>query len=315
MPVVLSVPALFALPVFAAGLLLFAPDRAAPTAKAASGVDVEIRCMDESVLRVKLPDTKLEFVTEYGVLQIPVADVRRIEFALRTPTADAEKIASAAAKLGHPDFDIRERATEELKSYRDRAYPVVARLLTSEDAEVGRRAEEIVKFIEAKAPTGSLEAREHDVVHTKHSRIAGRLSAQTLTVITNMFGEQALKLSDVRSLRSGHEIAEEAENGIAAPSTMDSYGGQYGKVFTFKLTAWAGAGHPQGSVWGTDVYTLDSSLPAAAVHAGVLRPGQTATVKVRIIQSPQQFVAGSRNGVNSAAYGVYSTGGYEFVRR
>ena len=326
MPVVRSLrtTALLAIPALIAGLFFLpsrdatssAPDRTTPGAKAATGADVEIRCMDESVLRVKLPNSKLEFVTPYGVLQIPVADIRRIEFAHRTPAAIAEKIALAASKLGHPDFETRDRATEELKTYRDRAYPTVVKLVTSEDAEVSRRAEEIVKFIEGKVNATNLEPREHDVIHTPHSKIAGRLSAETLTVITSMFGEQALKLTDVRSLRSGHEIAEESDNtALPAPGTMDSYGGQYGKVFTFKLTAWGGPGHPQSGVWGTDVYTLDSSLPAAAVHAGALKPGQTGTVKVRIIQSPQQFVASSRNGVNTAAYGVYSTGGYEFVRR
>ena len=321
MPVVRSLPAvtLVALLVLTAGVFLLpshhaasAPDRPSPpVAKPATSVDIEVRCMDESVLKLKMPpDAKLEFVTKYGVLQIPVADIRRIEFALRTPPAVAEKIATAVSKLGHPEFEVRERATEELKSFRDRAYPSVVKLVTSDDPEIGRRAEEIVKFIEAKVPAANLEIREHDVIHTETSKIAGRLTAETLTVITSMFGEQPLKLTDVRSMRSGHDVPEEVHNAIPAPATMDSYGQQYGKVFTFKLT-----GNVQGSVWGTNVYTLDSALQAAAIHAGVLKPGQTATVRVRIIQSPQQFVASQQNGVNAAAYGVYSTGAYEFVRR
>ena len=39
-------------------------------------------------------------------------------------------------------------------------------------------------------------------------------------------------------------------------------------------------------MWGTDVYTADASLAAAAVHAGVLKVGQTGIVKVTTI--PQQ---------------------------
>ena len=34
-------------------------------------------------------------------------------------------------------------------------------------------------------------------------------------------------------------------------------------------------GSSQGTVWGTDLYTDDSSIPAAAVHAGVLKDGET----------------------------------------
>lgn len=320
MPVVRSVPAvtLVALLVLTAGLFLpshqaaSAPDRPSPPpAKPATSVDIEVRCMDDSVLKLKMPaGAKLEFVTKYGVLQIPVADVRQIEFALRVPAPVAEKIAAAVSKLGHPEFEVRERATAELKAFRGRAYPSVAKLVASDDPEVARRAEEIVKFIEEKVPPADLETREFDMIHTEHSKIAGRLTAETLTVVTSMFGEQPLRLTDVRAMRSGHNAPEEVHNAIPAPANMDSYGGQYGKVFTFKLT-----GVAQGSVWGTDVYTLDSALQAAAVHAGVLKVGQTATVRVRIIPSPQQFNASHRNGVNATAYGVYSTGAYEFVRR
>ena len=227
------------------------------------------------------------------------------------PAPIAEKIALAVTKLGDPEFEVRERATEELKTYRDRAYPSVVKLVASEDPEIARRADDIVKFIESKVPAANLEPREHDVVHTQHSKIAGRLTAESLVVTTSMFGDQPLKLTDVRVVRSAQDmVTEEADNVIPAPATMDSYGNQYGKVFTFKLT-----GQVQGNVWGTDVYTLDSTLGAAAVHAGVLKPGQTATVRVRVIPSPQQFVASLRNGVNGAAYGVYNTGAYQFVRK
>jgi hypothetical protein len=36
------------------------------------------------------------------------------------------------------------------------------------------------------------------------------------------------------------------------------------------------------SLWGTDFYTLDSNVAAAAVHAGLLANGQTGTVAVII---------------------------------
>jgi hypothetical protein len=325
MPVVrsLSGVALIGLLSLTAGVFLLpshhatsAPDRpAAKSAAKPTGVDIEIRCADDSVLKVRMPETKLELATKYGLLQIPVADVRRIEFAFRTSADVAAKVALAASQLNHPEFDTRERATEELKGHRERAYHVMRKLVASEDPEVSRRADEIVKFIETKVPAANLEPREHDVVHTEHSKIAGRLTAETLTVTTSMFGDQPLKLTDVRALKSGHDVPEVVQNAIPAPATMDAYGRQYGQVFTFTLTAYAGPPNPQGSVWGTDVYTLDSSLPAAAVHAGVLKPGQTGTVKVRIIQSPPQFVASPRNGINTAAYGVYQTGAYEFVRK
>src|SRR5205814_6190758 len=111
-----------------------APDPTPPeSARPAAGFEVEVKCVDESVLRIRLLDDKLELVTKYGFLQIPVADVRRIEFAHRCPPDAAEKIALAVSKLGHPDFQTRERATADLKAFRERAYPFVLKAIKSDD--------------------------------------------------------------------------------------------------------------------------------------------------------------------------------------
>ena len=102
-----------------------APDPTPPdAARSAVGLEVEVKCIDDSTLKLRLLDDKLELVTKYGFLQIAVADIRRIEFAHRCPPDVAEKIALAISKLGHPDFQIRERATADLKAFRERAYPV-----------------------------------------------------------------------------------------------------------------------------------------------------------------------------------------------
>ena len=50
-------------------------------------------------------------------------------------------------------------------------------------------------------------------------------------------------------------------------------------------------------------YTTDSTLAHAAVHAGVLKAGQTGTVRVKILRPAVNFQAGQRNGVASFFYG------------
>jgi hypothetical protein len=70
-----------------------------------------------------------------------------------------------------------------------------------------------------------------------------------------------------------------------------------GQTFVFRMT-----GSTQGSVWGTDVYTDDSSLAAAAVHAGVLRPGETGTVMVTVLPGYLSYAPSTRYGVASSAY-------------
>jgi hypothetical protein len=322
MPVFRSL--LVAIPLSLASAALFVPFHgvsAAPDptpaepAPKAPGLDVEVKCVDDSTIRLKLLDDKLELVTKHGFLQVAVADIRRIEFAHRCPPDVAEKIAAAISKLGHPDFPTRERATADLKAYRERAYPFLLKAVKHDDPEVSRRADESVKYIQAKVPAALLDARDNDVVHTDDSKYTGKLTAQTLRVSTLLFGEQSVRVADLRNLRTGAAVAaEELRDATPAPATLAAFQQQFGKELTFNLTGYTPGGQ-QPTLWGTDLYTLDSSLAAAAVHAGVAKPGEVVSVRVRIVQSPPQYVASFRNGVNSTAYGNFPSGAFEFVRK
>jgi hypothetical protein len=294
-----------------------APDPTPPEpARPVPGVEVEVKCIDDSTLKIKLLDEKLELVTKYGFLQIAVADIRRIDFGHRCPGDVVEKIALAISKLGHPDFQTRERATADLKSFRERAYPFVLKALKHDDPEVSRRADEVVKFIQARVPTGQLELKESDVVYTDDSKITGKLTAQTFRVNTLQFGDQQLKLADIRSLRSAMGMAaEDSQNATPAPTNLMTHQLQFGKELVFSVIGFSTGNGQQPSLWGTDVYSLDSSLAAAAVHAGLAKPGETVTVRVHIIQSPPQFVASLRNGISSSTYTNFPAGAFEFVRK
>jgi len=74
-----------------------------------------------------------------------------------------------------------------------------------------------------------------------------------------------------------------------------------------------GAGSASGSVWGTDVYTDDSSLAAATVHAGLLKPGETGLIRVTIERGRDRYTGSPRNGVTSLNFGTY-TGSYRIER-
>jgi hypothetical protein len=291
------------------------PPVAPESNKPRPSIEAEVKFIDDSGMKLKLLDEKLEMTTKYGVIHVPIADVRRIDFATRVPADAAEKVLLALSKLNHPDFKTREQATEELKGYRERAYPFVLKALKNEDPEVARRADEIATFIRTKVPAAHLEVREFDVVQTDDSRITGRLTAEVLRVGTFQFGEQALKLADARALRAAGAMSEEAPGAPIAPGNLSAYQQQFGKELTFSVTGFTPMAGANANLWGTDVYTLDSNLAAAVVHAGLAKPGETVTVRVRILQSPPQFVATFRNNVNSTAYNAYPAGAFEFVRR
>lgn len=92
-----------------------------------------------------------------------------------------------------------------------------------------------------------------------------------------------------------------------APGNLTGYRGQVGQTLSFQIT-----GAAEGAVWGTDIYTDDSSVARAAVHAGVLQVGQTGVVQVTLLPGQQSYQPSSRFGVTSSAYGTWG-GSFRFA--
>jgi hypothetical protein len=70
---------------------------------------------------------------------------------------------------------------------------------------------------------------------------------------------------------------------------------------------------PLQSVWGTDVYTDDSSICSAAVHAGVITLAQGGVVTIVIGAGQESFSGSTRNGVTSTAWAAHERS-YTFDR-
>ena len=65
-------------------------------------------------------------------------------------------------------------------------------------------------------------------------------------------------------------------------------------------------GRDDGSVWGTDTYTADSRLATAAVHAGVVRVGERALVRVTILDGTgREYHGSTRNELTSFDYAAF----------
>lgn len=76
-----------------------------------------------------------------------------------------------------------------------------------------------------------------------------------------------------------------------------------GEVFTYACPSDPVGG---GSVWGTDVYTSDSSICNAAVHRGHITAAQGGPVTILILGSQPVYAGSERNGVTSADYPAWS---------
>ena len=77
------------------------------------------------------------------------------------------------------------------------------------------------------------------------------------------------------------------------------------------LTCWcSGDATTNGAVWGSGVYTDDSVICRAAVHAGVIRGGG-GTVTVRMLPGRESYASTTSNGITTSSYGVWH-GSYRF---
>ena len=162
------------------------------------------------------------------------------------------------------------------------------------------------------SPSGSVAAEDDDSGGEGNSRIrftlpsSGNWKIEATSYRERQTGTYTLALQGCGSGEGG-------TGGGGTPITWDtnatSARGRNGERVALTCPA---NGSP-GSIWGTDVYTDDSPICTAAVHAGLItaRSGGTVTLEIRPGQS--SYTGSLRNGVNSQSRGSWH-GSYVFVR-
>jgi hypothetical protein len=91
-----------------------------------------------------------------------------------------------------------------------------------------------------------------------------------------------------------------AASAMPAPSNLVNYRGNNGQTYTFSVT-----GSLSGSVYGTNIYTDDSYLAAAAVHAGFVQPNVTTIITVQILAGQSSYTSTTQHGITSIGYGSW----------
>lgn len=92
------------------------------------------------------------------------------------------------------------------------------------------------------------------------------------------------------------------------PGNLTEFRGHNEVIYEFRVL-----GDLSGSVWGgaDGIYTDDSDLSTAAVHAGELAPGERDVVKVTILPGRDIYIGSVQNGVVSGDYGTWY-GSFQF---
>ena len=87
-----------------------------------------------------------------------------------------------------------------------------------------------------------------------------------------------------------------------APRNMVEHAVAVGTKFYFRVT-----GEKDGIAWGTDIYTGDSQIAVAAVHAGLLKDTETGVLRLTTVAPLPKFTGSLRNGVTTHDFENYGT--------
>lgn len=147
-------------------------------------------------------------------------------------------------------------------------------------------------------------ALEGAAVHAGVLR-SGQTGEVHVTVLPGQASYGGSRKNGIDSLSAGpsggsYRFGSGADTNMARPTSIASFRGRTGESITIPVV-----GAASGSVWGSDIYTDDSSLAAAAVHAGLLRVGEFGFVRVSMLPGEAAYLGMLRNGVTSQNYGSF----------
>lgn len=110
-----------------------------------------------------------------------------------------------------------------------------------------------------------------------------------------------------RNSNTAASTAAPPSSGDGTPTTWEanatSLKGEVGQTFTLACSS-GGTAH---SVWGSDIYTADSSICTAAVHSGLITFPQGGSVTIELRPARPIFGTSERNGVTTSPYGFYGS--------
>ncbi len=188
----------------------------------------EVRFGDGSVVKMTLLQETIEVQTKYGKLQIPVNEIRRVEFGLHVPPEANAEIAKSIKRLASDVHKERDLASKDLVQAGHFAFLSLQKASKSGDQEVSSRAVYIMKQISEQVSPDLLKLREEDVIHTTEFPVIGKITSQTLRAHSPHFGDVSLKLSELRTMhvrsRGGKAelVVDASKHGSALDQWLDT---------------------------------------------------------------------------------------------
>ena len=212
------------------GLFAAAADPATATAPAttpaAAPDSVKLYLMDGSVLAGRLGTPQIDIQTKYGVLKVPLNDIRTFTPGLASHSDFNEKLQGMINDLGADGFAEREKATEALRKLgpdiRNELNEALKTAETEKQARLTKLIEEIDQGKSSLPDDDSSETWMHnDMVVTPDFTISGQILTKSF-MITSNYGPLTVKLADIKTVRKEGAVSEDLKKSITVSGTLIS---------------------------------------------------------------------------------------------
>ncbi len=161
-------------------------------------------------------------------------------------------------------------------------------------------------------PQGSSEATTY-TIKSVHPQLV-KTATTSISIINDQLSLTTGSASNITETSAAVSGAFAALGSLEViPNTtnnLTSYGQpqNIGKVYTLSTTGTTG-----GTIWGgNNIYTNDSKISKAAVHAGILADNTTGQVYLKLLSGATSYPSTTANGITSSSWGAYSYS-YQFV--
>lgn len=162
-------------------------------------IPVDAHFADGSIVRLSLNHEPIAIQTKYGLLSVPIAEIRKIEFGLHIPAAEQARIKKSIRGLDSAIHKERELSLKELIGLGHFAFSAVQLAADSNNAEVAARAAIARQKIRDEVAPELLALPAFDVIHAEY-QIYGEIVAKDIPVVSAYFGEKTVQISDLRSI-------------------------------------------------------------------------------------------------------------------
>jgi hypothetical protein len=286
---------------------------------------VKLTLMDGSVLAGNLGTDAIEVQTKYGLLKIPLSDIKSFTPGLVSHNDYSEKLTGLIGDLGADGFAEREKATEALRKMGPKIRTELERALKGAAAEQQARLTKLIEEIDQMKAGGGEEEeggnlQRLDTIVTDDFTVAGTITTKSFSV-NSKYGPLTVKLGDIDNVkREGTAPDEVRKNvtvagGLISQRAFENTGIRVSKGDVVTVTA---TGSIVMQPWGGNM----TSGPDGGNNYGMMQPGNFpgGCLIAKINANGPLFKVGSKNTFTVDRAGIIMFGiamqndynGYQF---